>query len=613
MASIQGIYIALFGRPADPLGLEYFNGVTGNGADLAAISDLAATAEYQDRFEGMSNVQIINSIYQSLFGRDADLAGLTFFAQALQDGTFNINNIAIAILDGAQGDDLATVNNKIEAANLFTASLDTGAEVVAYQGSEAAAAGRDFLAGITADEATVPTQAQVDAAIEDIVDDGQAGGAGETFTLTNSSNAITGGVDEVTGTAGQDTFRAVLANSLGSTDILDGGAGADVLNIAAAGISTTAGDNAPVISGVERINNSDAVTTLNLANVTGVEQVWTDGAAGTYTNASTGTTFGATAASTVNIDYAGSLTGRTNASLAVALATGTVAFDFGADATAIESVSVVAASGNATATIDADVTVLDTIEVSGAGRLTVTSAETTVTTFDASENTGGVSWTSGNLAAAATVSGGAGNDTLNLGAVAGTSVVLTIDAGAGNDIVTAGAGNDVINGGEGNDIITGNAGNDTINGGAGNDVITGGVGADAITGGAGNDQINYVSGDSSYAAGTNNTMDTIADFNASGDDTISLDLATDPTFAGAVTVINVENAIAGLSASATLLDALNAVEGVLAADELAWFEFGGNTYVYADENGAGAGYVAGDLVIQLTGSVELQQSDFIIA
>ncbi len=148
MASIQGIYIALFGRPADPLGLSYFNGVTGGGADLTAIGDLAATAEYQARFVDMSNVQIINSIYQSLFGRDADLAGLTFFAQALENGTFNINNIAIAILDGAQGDDVATVNNKIEAANLFTSSLDTGAEVVAYQGDEAAAAGRAFLAAV---------------------------------------------------------------------------------------------------------------------------------------------------------------------------------------------------------------------------------------------------------------------------------------------------------------------------------------------------------------------------------------------------------------------------------------------------------------------------------
>ena len=43
MATIQGIYVALFGRPADPNGLSYFNGVTKNGADLTAIGDLAST------------------------------------------------------------------------------------------------------------------------------------------------------------------------------------------------------------------------------------------------------------------------------------------------------------------------------------------------------------------------------------------------------------------------------------------------------------------------------------------------------------------------------------------------------------------------------------------
>ena len=119
MATIQGIYVALFGRPADPDGLAYFNDVTNNGADLTAIGDLASTEEYQSRFTGLSNEEIINSIYQSLFGRDGEPTGIDFFVTALENGTYNINNIAIAILDGAQGDDLATVNAKIAAANIF--------------------------------------------------------------------------------------------------------------------------------------------------------------------------------------------------------------------------------------------------------------------------------------------------------------------------------------------------------------------------------------------------------------------------------------------------------------------------------------------------------------
>lgn len=164
-ASIQGIYVALFGRPADPAGLAFFNEATQNGADLTAIGDLASTAEYQDRFTGMSYVQVVNSIYQSLFGRDPEPEGLSFYVQLLLSGELNINWIAVHIMNGAQGDDLTKLNNKIAAANLFTAGLDTDAEIEAYVGNDAAQIGRDFLAEITSDPDTFPTQAEVDAAI----------------------------------------------------------------------------------------------------------------------------------------------------------------------------------------------------------------------------------------------------------------------------------------------------------------------------------------------------------------------------------------------------------------------------------------------------------------
>jgi hypothetical protein len=69
MTSIQGIYVALFGRPADPAGLNFFNTATGSGADLTQIGDLASTAEYQARFNNKPNSEVITTIYQSLFDR----------------------------------------------------------------------------------------------------------------------------------------------------------------------------------------------------------------------------------------------------------------------------------------------------------------------------------------------------------------------------------------------------------------------------------------------------------------------------------------------------------------------------------------------------------------
>lgn len=178
MASIQGIYVALFGRPADPAGLAFFNEATNDGADLTAIGDLASTSEYLSRFTGMTNEEIINSIYQSLFERDGEPAGIAFYVAELEAGRLNINNIAIAILDGAQGDDLLTVNAKIAAADIFTSHLDLDVELEAYNGTAAAQIGREFLDTVTKDDAG--TEAEADAAILRLLSDGgqQPGGGG---------------------------------------------------------------------------------------------------------------------------------------------------------------------------------------------------------------------------------------------------------------------------------------------------------------------------------------------------------------------------------------------------------------------------------------------------
>ena len=176
MATIQGIYLALFGRPADPAGLAFFNTATNNGADLTSIGDLAATAEYQNRFTGLDKEAVVNSIFQSLFGRDGEAAGVKFFVDGWNAGTFNINNIAIAILDGAQGDDLLTVNAKIAAADLFTTHLNLDGEVEAYEGFFAARVGRDFIDTVTKDDPG--TEAEVDAVILTLFDPGQGGEPG---------------------------------------------------------------------------------------------------------------------------------------------------------------------------------------------------------------------------------------------------------------------------------------------------------------------------------------------------------------------------------------------------------------------------------------------------
>lgn len=192
------------GRPADPAGLAFFNEETSNGADLTAIGDLAATAEYQSRFTGMSNEEIVQSIYQSLFERDGEAEGVTFFVAGLEDGTFTINDIAIRILDGAQGADLAIVNAKIAAANLFTMRLDLDAEVEAYVGQAAAQIGREFIATINVDNPG--TDSNVDAAIQSMLpSEGQQPGGGSGDGGGRDTTPPVGAVDPLS--AGDGTFK----------------------------------------------------------------------------------------------------------------------------------------------------------------------------------------------------------------------------------------------------------------------------------------------------------------------------------------------------------------------------------------------------------------------
>ncbi len=242
MASIQGVYLALFGRPADPLGLSFFNTATSNGANLTAIGDLASTAEYQDRFKGQSNSQIITSIYQSLFNREPDLAGLTFFADALANKTLTINNIAIAIFDGAKGDDVKIRDLKVDAADAFTKAIDTVAEINGYNGNAALASARAFIDGVKTD---APSADQITTAVNTAVAAGAggAGTAGLTFTLTDKTDNFDPNSASAANktTAGDDLFRGLNAGDLTSADAINGGGGVDALRALAPALAPNSG------------------------------------------------------------------------------------------------------------------------------------------------------------------------------------------------------------------------------------------------------------------------------------------------------------------------------------------------------------------------------------
>lgn len=455
MASIQGVYIALFGRPADPLGLAFFNSATNNGANLTAIGDLASTAEYQNRFTGQTSTQIITTIYRSLFNRDPDLAGLTFFATALANGTLSINNIAIAIFDGAQGSDITIRDLKVSAANAFTAQIDTVAEINGYSGTAAAQSGVAFIAGVTT---TAPTAAQVSNAVATAVAAG--GPAGTVFTLVAAA-------DNIVGTAGNDTINgladttAASGQTLTAIDKIAGGSGVDTFNVTVAGTAPASAFNGADVTGVEVVNIRALVATAFDASTTsGLTAITADRgpAALTLTNVAAGTSVGiigngATSVGALSATYANAATSSTlelsggigGTAPAVTIAgtglTSQVVNSTGAantigafaNSATVTSLTINANSNLTTGAVTG--AALATITATGGGNvnLSATAVPTTVTSVNASALTGNLTVTSG--ANTTSVTGGSGNDVVSIGTLV-YNASGKLDGGTGTDTLS---------------------------------------------------------------------------------------------------------------------------------------------------------------------------------
>jgi len=581
MATIQGVYVALFGRPADPAGLAYFTTATQNGADLTKIGDLASTQEYKDRFAGQNNNQIVTSIYRSLFNRDPEAGGLNFFVNALNTGALSINNIAIAILDGAQGSDKTIVDAKVASAAAFTAALDTPVEIGTYVGNDAAAQGRAFLAGVTT---TAKTAAEADTAVADIV---AKANVGVTVALTaGGANNIVVGTAAGNTSDKNDTINATAAANdwAPATDLVDGGFGVDTFNATINGLAA-AGTGKLVANGlknVEIINISTvtAASTLDLTEAKQATQVWHAG----------------TAAANFNLGVSG-LALSTTVGLKGALDATVTTFTF-ADTTGT--------SDSAALALNAAVTT---------GGVNIAGVETLNITNEGTSSIGTVT------AAAATAVNIAGKGSLSLAIDAGDTKTVTntstgtvsINVGAAEKLTTY-TGSDAI------DIVTTNTAgitaNQVINTGAGADAITVNGGGNAafsitLTGGAGSDLFYFGTAaalnnvNAITAADIGKSLVTISDFNKA-EDSITYNNQT----ANARAVLTVGE-LGQISGQADLVAAITkAVEFREGTEDTFIFTFGTDAYIYTD---IGAnGLTAGDGLVKITGitAADLTASNF---
>ncbi len=279
-AAVQGLYVAYFNRPADPVGLQYWEGIVAskNGDTSGVSAFFGASDEYKATYAGMSTSEIVNRVYQNLFGRDAEPAGLLYWAQKLTAGDLRIDNVVAEVSRNAVGTDADAVAAKTAAAITFTNALDTTAEILAYNGKDALAIGRTYLSGVTDADTQAAAEAGIDTTITSVINAADAvNNKGQTYTLT-------AGIDTFTGGKGNDSFianaTAATGQTLSSFDSIDGGAGTDTLTL----VSATG--SALTIPSTATVKNIESATITGDSSITGDLSTWTGLTAATV--ASTG-------------------------------------------------------------------------------------------------------------------------------------------------------------------------------------------------------------------------------------------------------------------------------------------------------------------------------------
>lgn len=467
----------------------------------------------------------------------------------------------MTVLETVKVSDSAGLKATFDVPNLksIDASGTSGNNTITFDGNVATYAGGSGVDTVT----TKTGVATISKAIS-------LGGGNDVLHLADGVQTLTAVID---GGSGTNTLRMLTANAVvnaASTAfsanvknfqalVLEGTTGTQVVNIGA--LAATSGSPS-INSNVTVKANTGGAVTLTLDGFASSGTLTLDVAipvaANKVTLTNTGWAAGASDAVTINL-------------------AATVGQDHVVAAAGLESVTVNAA-GTVSHKLELEMATLKTVTVAGTGSLTLETnvIDTALTTIDASAMTGNFAVTSLSSTAAATVTGGSGNDVLAAHGWSGgnlTGAALTYAASTVADILIGGAGNDT---------LYANAGTNTLTGGAGFDTFV-------------------------VAQNTANstTFSTITDF-AKGDVLALADKGTE-VFTAAKLVLADTNA--------TLADYLNAAAAGDGSThgKISWFQYQGNTYVVEDMTAAATYTAASDIVVKLAGLLDLSSSSLVSA
>jgi len=150
--AIQKMYVAYYGRPGDPAGESYWNGILDGGDLSSIISAFGDSDEYRAGLGAGDTTSQVTSLYQQMFGRDPESDGLDYWVGQISAGTYTLAQVALAVAGGAQGTDVTTLSNKVLAAQYYTDQITaTGASY----GSSNIASAKAIIFAVTSDTTTL--------------------------------------------------------------------------------------------------------------------------------------------------------------------------------------------------------------------------------------------------------------------------------------------------------------------------------------------------------------------------------------------------------------------------------------------------------------------------
>lgn len=239
---VNSFYLAYYGRPADPAGLTYWSTqLAASNGDLGTISAAFSTsAEATARFGTETTSERISDIYSQLFNRAPDAAGLAYWLDAVNKGNAGEADVALALLNGAQGTDHGIATLRAQAMDAFTAQVQaTGS---AYSGEASIEAARILVRAVTLDSSADDVAALVKASVSFAATASANPGVVEALasggTLLALFDTARGSADPVAlAQALAGTAAAAAGNPTTLAELLHGGGMAQVLKVMPAGAS----------------------------------------------------------------------------------------------------------------------------------------------------------------------------------------------------------------------------------------------------------------------------------------------------------------------------------------------------------------------------------------